>query len=346
MPTDEKPKPNPTRDAGAAGTPRPIPAAPPGVRDAGAAGGAGTTPTKNKRPGLGNPIGISEYDAWWSLNGQQVLGSLAAQQHPDRIDELKALAWTYRNASDDDLIDALIQNGFVSTDDPDSPGGGTRGGGGGGGASKAQQYAAARAALVNRSRSLGIEFDDGALDALAQTVVEGNWTNAQVDDYILGAQATKPGLITAGIDQIKALGAQQMLKISDATAREYAARIESGEQTMEGVKSAFQAQAQTQFGWAANLISQGVSVRDILLPARDKIAALLEISPDSVDLMDDRYLNMVQTTDEKGQVRAATLGEVAQRARKDDRYRQTEGARRDTANVGVTLARMFSGANG
>lgn len=333
MPTDEKPtappRVDPARDA------RP-PRAP-----------GGAYPTRDATP-YRSAEDIA-YDAWFTQNKDAVMPILLA--NPGYVKQIKDIFWKYGRTGDDlalnKAVDELAQGGFMDAliTGSSAGGGGRGGGGGGGGLSAAQQLDQAMAEIRNRSRSLGFTLDDAAISSLAQVVVSGNWSSAQLDDYLLQDTSVPagPGIITATVDQIKAMAAQQLLTISDATAREYASRIESSEQTIDGVRSLLATQATQQYAWAADLIAQGVTVRDIMLPARDMIASTLELAPETVDLADSKYLSMVQTADEKGQVRAATLGEVASRARHDDRYRQTEAARRGAAGIGVTLAKMFTG---
>lgn len=275
-----------------------------------------------------------EFEPWLAAN-------------PGREDEIQAIAWTYRNSANfkDDFYDAVLKAGLTFPGPSTTSGSGPRGGGGGGGASKAQQYAAAEASVRNRAGMLGLKLDDGGVKALAKTVVDGNWSADQLDDYLVPAAVgtNSPGMITASVRAIDQMAAQQLLNVSDATKREWAGRIASGEMDMDGVRSLIQAQAVLRHGWAASQIAQGISVRDMLLPSRDRIASELEVGAETIDLMDSKWLSMTQTVDDKGVTRAATDSEVTMRARKLPEWSKTRRAGDMMATYAVTLRDYLGG---
>ena len=166
-----------------------------------------------------------------------------------------------------------------------------------------------------------------------------------VSDYLVpGAMTTtSAGSITAGVDAIKKMASDQVLSISDATAREWSAKLASGETTIDGVRSMLQAQATARYAWAAPQIAQGVTVRDLLLPSRDRIAQELEMNAEQIDLMDSKWLSMVQTTDDKGNTRAATDSEVVMRVRKQPEWTNTRSAAATMSGVTSMLRDYFGG---
>jgi hypothetical protein len=267
--------------------------------------------------------------------------------NPERKDEIKALAWTYLSIGiGDDFIDETRNRGLLPAGSTDGSGSRGRGGGGGGGASLAQQYAAAEAAIRNQARTLGLELDEGGIQALAKTVVDANWSGDQLTDYLVpgAVSTTLPGTITATVAQIQQMAGQQLLNVSEATAREWAGRIASDEMTLEGVQSLLQTKATEKYGWAASNISQGVGVRDMLLPTRDIIARELELNPEDVDLMDSKWLSMVQTADSKtGEIRAATDSEVVIRARKDPKWKDTRAAAASMSQISTRMREYLGG---
>lgn len=279
------------------------------------------------------------YNAWYDDYAADIDPWITA--NPGREDEFMAIAWTWRN-NPTRLRDEVLKAGFTAPSSPDS-GGGSRGGGGG--ATKAQQYASAEAAVRNRAGMLGVTFDDAAVKSIAKTVVDGNWSSDQLDDYLVPAarNTNQAGVVTAAVNQVQQLAARQLLKVSDATAREWAVRMASGEMDMDGVQSLLQAQAVQRYGWAASQISQGIGVRDLLLPTRDRIADELEMNPEDIDLMDEKWLGMVQTTDDKGQIRAATDSEAIMRARARPEWARTRKAGDALASTAMTIRNYFGG---
>ena len=295
----------------------------------------------------GNQLNDPGYDQWWKDNSIWV--QEIERMNPQRAAEVRELAWKYRcDQSGDALIDAYSKGGFNlgKAGGSGSSGSSGRGGGGGGsGASKEQQYAQAKASLSDQAAQLGLQLDDASLNALAKTVVDNSWSNDMVMDYLVpGAQnTTNAGSITAGVDMIKKMAADQLLVVSDATAREWSAKLASGQTTLDGVATMLQAQATARYAWAAPQIAQGISVRDLMLPSRDRIAQELEMNPEEIDLLDSKWLSMTQTTDEKGVTRAATDSEVIMRARKDPQWANTRSAAATASNVTTMLRDYFGG---
>lgn len=229
-------------------------------------------------------------------------------------------------------------------------GGGGRGGGGGGGGGTAaptpEQIAAAAAAVKNRAGELGRPITDDEITFVATTIVRDGWNSAQLDDWLLGdpTKVTDPGLVTASVDQIRQMASNQLLTVSDATARGWAERINSGEMTTDAVQSIFQQQALGEFGWAAESIKAGINMKDMLAPARDQIAKELEVTPETVDLMDPKWRGMVTTTDpQSGAVRAATLTEVTRSARKAPEWAKTNSSKQLAANTFMLVRNAFEG---
>jgi len=222
-------------------------------------------------------------------------------------------------------------------------------GGGTSGPTKAEQYAAAAAAIRNMSMSLGYaDFTEDNIQALARTVVNGDWSSDQLNDYLVsGAMSNwdtlKGGQLTGAVDQIKARASQQLVMVSDATARQWAARLVSGEMTEEGLTSLLQQQATARFGWAADVISKGITMEDFLAPSRDRIAQELEIDPRELSLTDPKIMSMLTVNDPKGGQRVATDTELVMAARKDGRWKSTAGARNTTAAAAQMLRQYLEG---
>lgn len=295
------------------------------------------------RPGLQSGETIAAYDDWWETNELWVSEFMTL--NPERDHEVKALLWQFRNSDGQTITNAFMQRGLSLGEETTSGGRGPGGGGGGARGPMPEDYASAEAAVRNRSRMLGVELDDGGIKALAKTVVDGKWSADQLDDYLVPAAVStnNPGAITASVNQVKALAAQQLLSVSDATAREWAGRIASGEMDLAGVQSLIQAQATAKYSWAAPQIAAGMSVRDLLLPSRDRIADELEVGAETIDLMDPKWVGMMMTLDDKGNTRAATDGEVVARVRKEPQWANTRRAGQMVTGFAKTISDYFGG---
>lgn len=301
------------------------------------------------RPGLQPDEDYRDYDNFFNntLSGQKA-ASMA--QRVGSVDaglgrKVTEIAWTYR-FDDDAVNDALAGFGIYDILQRLGAGGGGGGGGfgGGGGMSKAQQYAQAEAAIRNEVRSLGVAFDDDSIKSLAKTAVDGRWSAEMLTDYIVAGagdwSTVQDGQLKATVELVKQLGSRYLTPISDDTAREYATRLASGEMTNETVQMLIANQAKTVFSWLAPQIDQGLTVRDVLLPSRDLIAQELQVPPETVNLMDQKYQQMLRVTD-NGQTRAATLDEVLKNVRSTAEWRKTGRARETASNAVMMLRQAF-----
>jgi hypothetical protein len=223
------------------------------------------------------------------------------------------------------------------------------GGGGGGGASKAQQYAAAEAAIRNQVQTLGhTTYSEDQIKATARLAVNNKWSAEQLTDVLVKDATANWDKLTGGtlkgaVDQIKAAAAKQLIKISDTTARQWAGRLASSELDSAGITNMMQEQAMARYSWAADIIKKGVTMQDFLAPSRDRIAEVLEVPPEKVDLMDPKWSKMVTVTDAKGVTRAANDDELIRAARTDGGWVNTKNARQMATSAAMALRNMVEG---
>lgn len=204
-------------------------------------------------------------------------------------------------------------------------------------ATAARVAAEVAANIQNRARTLGIELSNDQIASIARTAAEFGWTDAQIVDRLVGQAnwaTLSAGDLRAKFDDVKAVAGEYLVDVSDQTAQQYAARIASGEMTIDGVRAAMQKQARQRFAWMADEIDQGITPSMYLDPIRNQIASELEIAPEEVNLMKGDYLGMVEVRDEKsGEMRAATLREAQLAARRDPRWAQTGNAQSQVART-------------
>lgn len=198
--------------------------------------------------------------------------------------------------------------------------------------------------IQNKARTLGLPMAAGEISRLAHQVVVNGWTSDQYVDALISQvnwNTLEGGDLTAYRDNVKAIGGQYLVGVSDSTAQNYAMRIASGELTQEGVASIMRKQAKARFGYLSEEIDQGVSVRDYFQPIRDTIARELEMAPEAIDMMDPRWLSMMEKTGEDGKLRAANTNEVMLSARQQSEWKGTRGAQEMVANMSSLIAQTF-----
>ena len=200
------------------------------------------------------------------------------------------------------------------------------------------------ATIQNRARSLGLNIGSGQISSIATQATANGWTDAQTVDYMLQQvnwAQLEQGDLKAMFDDVKAMAGDYLVSLSDGTAQEYAERLASGELSMEGVRSALVRQAKARFGWMESQLDQGVTVKQYFSPVRDTIARELEVSAESIDMMDPKWLGMMETKDKDGNLGPASLYEAQMAARKDPRWARTRNAQEMTTNVVGMIGDVF-----
>lgn len=220
-------------------------------------------------------------------------------------------------------------------------------GGGGGGMSRAAQIKNLEAEIRNLARTLGVPMDDAQIISTARTAVAGNWSSAMIEDYVVGSTFTdwsqlQEGFLTNTVQQIKQMANSQLVTMSDETAKEYAKRAATSEFNLSTLDSILKEQARQRYSWAAPALDAGMTMADFTRPMRDTIASELEVNPDTVDLMDAKWMDMLQT-DDGGTLRAATQSEIVRRARKLPEFATTGRAAEMSASA-ATYLRQYLGA--
>lgn len=199
------------------------------------------------------------------------------------------------------------------------------------------QVAATGAQIRDSAQTLGIGMSGATIAQLAWQANRNGWNDAQTVDallYGLNWSTVEAGQLTANVDEIKDLAGDYLVDISDSTARQYSARMASGEMTMAGVESALIASAKGRFSWMASEIEQGVKPIDYFAPVRDTIARTLEVAPETINLMDPKWIPLVEVRDrDSGKMRAATLNEAMLSARNQSSFVNTQGAQEMSAGM-------------
>lgn len=193
---------------------------------------------------------------------------------------------------------------------------------------------------------LGVNLSGTALSQLTEDSLRYGWNDSQVLDAILGHAEFRAGqmqgMLGANIDNVKAMSAQYGMLMADKTAYDWAMRVLNESLTPEGIETSLRRQAKARYSYMADLIDQGVTVMDYFEPIRSTIANELELSPDEVNLLDQRYLAMMEVRDpQTGQLRGATTSEAQKAARRDYRWKDTRAAGEMAAGMVSLLDRAM-----
>ena len=200
------------------------------------------------------------------------------------------------------------------------------------------------AAIHNTAQTLGLGFSAQQVASMAWQVERNGWSDPQTIDALLRGiswESLGPGELTANVDAVKDLAGDYLVQISDNTARAWSKRIASGEMTLAGVESALQHQAKSRFSWMGSQIDQGVTPLDYFRPVRDVVAGTLELPTEEINLMDPKWLSLVEVREPDGTVRGATMHEAMMRARSRPEFVDTRQADEMTSGLSSLVARAM-----
>lgn len=291
--------------------------------------------------GLTNPQ--KSWETWLDDTAAQNPAFAAMQQMYG--DEFVQYAWQHRGDTAEQTSAEFLRRGWSVSDAMKRFGGR---GGGRGGSSRAAMVRSLEAEIRNLARTLGVPMDDEHISRAARTAVAGNWSSAMIEDYVVGSTFSdwgelQQGFLTNTVEQIKQAAQSQLVTMSDETARDYAKRAATSEFSLSTLDSILKEQAKQRYAWAAPALDAGMTMADYTRPMRDTIAQELEVSADQIDLMDGKWMDMLQTDVGGGQIRAATQAELVKRARKLPEFAGTSRAADMSASV-ATYLRQYLGA--
>jgi hypothetical protein len=192
----------------------------------------------------------------------------------------------------------------------------------------------------------GAQFTDDELRELAKQKRRFGLNESQMRNTLAEAAFAKDGRVrgTAGQLQtgLKEWARRNGIGLSDAMVNDYARRIQAGDTTESDV---LQDLRQTYLAGAypawADRIAAGQDIADIAAPYRQRVAQLLEINEDQIDLSDQLLQRGLQGVGPDGKPRVTPLYEFEQEIRKDPRWEFTDNAYDVYSRVGENLLRTF-----
>lgn len=211
--------------------------------------------------------------------------------------------------------------------------------------------ASAEKAIQRKMAELKPEFEqlgsDVSLRAIAEASLKYGWTDAQVRENYVGHlqyDSDHAGLKEGSTVDLSADGLMQMARndyfvpLNRQDAEKWAIEIYGGTKTKEQYEAYLQSLAQGRFG---DVIGQGMTPGQYMAPIRNIIADTLELSPADVNLLDQKWNEVLQHEDGKGFTRPMTLSEATAWARKRPEFRYTKSAGDDAAQLAEQIAQKF-----
>lgn len=189
---------------------------------------------------------------------------------------------------------------------------------------------------VQSASSFGIQLDQTDLRQLTEDSLRWDYTQDEMNAFILSRGVPgeiKGGSISVDANEITKIARGYLVGIDKRTAQEYAMKVGRGEMTVDGVKSLYREQALQSFPQFSNQIQNGFSILDATSGIRDQVSKTLGISANQIDFNDDRWTDLIDKVDSKGNRRMMTRAEAGRWARTQDGYRTTDQANNLARNV-------------
>jgi len=214
------------------------------------------------------------------------------------------------------------------------------------GPSTAQQAANIEAELRNLAGMLGVSDRDWT--SISWEAAKNNWNVTMIRDHVANlidaSSFQRSGLVKDVSVKSRDAAANYFMKVSDEDILGWSRAIGSGEMNEESIVSSIRDKAKAQYYWLAPVIDQGVTLQEYFKPHRDEISKLLEVSPDSIDFMNDpKWQAIVRRTpdDQDGTERAMNLNETAKYVRSMDEWKNTSNAKATASTAVSSIGRVL-----
>lgn len=219
-------------------------------------------------------------------------------------------------------------------------------GGGSSGPSVAQRAANIAAEIRNLAQMFGLPEQD--YGSIAWQAAQNNWDIEQIRDLLAGQitaeTAQRPGYVSDIVGKTKSFAADYFVKVSEEEALNFAKRVAAGDLDPDSIKTEMARRAKSQYSWLADAIDAGATLKEYFDPHRKTIAEMMEISPDSVNLVDDPDWSVVvnRPPDANDATRREmTLSEVQQLVRSKEKWSTTQNARSIAAEGAASIASIM-----
>jgi hypothetical protein len=209
-------------------------------------------------------------------------------------------------------------------------------------ASWKQKVLGQQASVMDLARSMGADLDSKTLAKLADDSLMFGWNDSQTRNALAAQIITtgkgQHGEAGTNVTSIMESAYRNGISITRDWANQFAAKIASGDYTLDDAKHKIRTMAQSLAPGFAKELEGGMDLYDIATPYMQSMAQTLELNPSEVDLFDPtiRKAMSTGTPDAKGQPQPGStpLWQFEQGLRQDQRYMKTQKAQDQTMNVG------------
>jgi hypothetical protein len=195
---------------------------------------------------------------------------------------------------------------------------------------------------------LGVSMSENGFRDLAIGMASEGWDAARTTQEIMRMADTYDpsgrGEFGAAMAAAKAKAAEYMVPIGDDGAFAWAKNMLLGQTSQDGFDSYLREQAKARFAGDETIVTaldNGATTAQIFEPLRQQTAQLLERNPQTINLMDAEWLQMLDNVGDDGVRRPMTLAEAGKYVRSTSEWKGTQQAGQASAALGETLLKTF-----
>lgn len=195
----------------------------------------------------------------------------------------------------------------------------------------------------------GETMDEKDLRRIAETAHRMGWSQAELVDRLTKGQNYRKllgnkklgGSAAQAEGQLDALTRNYGLDLGKNWKAAQVKKLLNGDDTIEGVQQRVRDEAARQYRAFADRIQGGETVMEIASPYMQKMADLLELNPEDINLQDKTIQRALNARTDSGEPAAMDLASFADEVRKDVRWQYTDNARQRAEGVGRSLLQLF-----
>jgi len=198
--------------------------------------------------------------------------------------------------------------------------------------------------ILAMSSNLGLSFTYQDLVQMGTDAIKFGWDDLALKQNLMAKVNFDPNLgggLGAYATAAKKTGKNYLINITDQEAFDWSKKLFTGEASEASIQESLKARAKSAYPSIADLIDAGTVPRDYFSQHINTAAQLLEVDPNSLDLTDPKYNQIVSYADDKGNIRPMTVAETTSFIKKKDEYWKTSNSAAEVTGVLGTLGAMF-----
>lgn len=222
-----------------------------------------------------------------------------------------------------------------------------------GGADWEEQKRVAAEAVKAEAVKIGAELDDAALKTFTEAYLANGWNRPGRDGFLRKALAgelpdfasdkinyRKGGAETIAV-QLRDLARSNGVKFDESYFQSAARAVLADAGTIDDYAAEIRAHAASRYPIFKERIMAGENARDIASPYINRMAEILELDPQGIDLNDQWITKAIGGVGQDGKPTAMSFWDFEKELRRDDRWQYTKQAHNEVSNITREIVRMF-----